>query len=179
MEVPGMMVSKRECSTQPETDSNPELRSRQKWNADPESPSERGLDPHSEHDAHPASAEHPKLELPPKIDDAGATLTEVSPAANGNGYIADLGTENSLQMFVNDCCVVAPGETCNARDLYIAYIRWCDEHHRRPMLQRNFGLGLSGLGFRRRRRGHGSHGWSEIGLRGKNSEETEPSTPLE
>ena len=71
----------------------------------------------------------------------------------------------SLQQFVDECCVVSPGEAATARDLYIGYIRWCDENHRRPLLQRNFGLKLSGLGFHRRRRGHGRHWWLGIGLR--------------
>ena len=174
-----MVVRERECSTPPETGSNPELLPRQELNADSDSAQDPGLEPHPEPGAHPASNEHRKLELPPELDDVAATPAEVSPAANGNGYVADLGTENSLQIFVNDCCVVAPGETCTARDLYIAYIRWCDEHHRRPMLQRTFVLGLSELGFRRRRRGHGRHWWSEIGLKGKNSEEAGPAAPLE
>ena len=75
----------------------------------------------------------------------------------------------SLQQFVDECCVVSPGEAATARDLYIGYIRWSDENHLRPLLQRNFGLKLSGLGFHRRRRGHGRHWWLGIGLRAQHS----------
>ena len=74
----------------------------------------------------------------------------------------------SLQRFVDECCVVLPEEAATARDLYIGYIRWCDENQQRPLLQRNFGLNLSGLGFHRRRRGHGRHWWLGIGLRAGN-----------
>ena len=34
----------------------------------------------------------------------------------------------SLQRFVDECCVVSPEEAATARDLYIGYIRWCDEN---------------------------------------------------
>ena len=75
----------------------------------------------------------------------------------------------TVQRFVDECCLVSPGEASTARDLYIGYIRWCDENHMSPLLQRNFGLKLSGLGFHRRRRGHGRHWWLGIGLRAQGS----------
>ena len=75
----------------------------------------------------------------------------------------------SIQQFVDECCVISPEEASTARDLYIGYIRWCDEKHRSPLLQRNFGVKLSGLGFHRRRRGHGRHWWLGIGLRTQRS----------
>ena len=69
-----------------------------------------------------------------------------------------------LERFVKEMCIVSLEQASTARDLYIAYIRWCDENRLHPWRQRNFGLGLAGLGFRRRRRGQGRHWWMGIGL---------------
>ena len=75
-----------------------------------------------------------------------------------------------LSRFVADCCSVSAEGSSTARDLYIAYLRWCDENRQRPMLQGNFGLGLAGLGFHRRRRGHGRHWWLGIALKNSDSD---------
>ena len=93
---------------------------------------------------------------------------EISTCTDASTHLS--GRNNSelnqpLQQFVDECCVISPGEAATARDLYIGYVRWCDESHWRPLLQRNFGLKLSGLGFHRRRRGHGRHWWLGIGMR--------------
>ena len=78
--------------------------------------------------------------------------------------------QSPLNQFVADCCSVLTEGLSTARDLYIAYLRWCDENRQRPLLQRNFGLGLTDLGFRRRRRGHGRHWWLGIALKNSNSD---------
>ena len=67
--------------------------------------------------------------------------------------------DSQLSQFVSECCKVGEGEACTARNLYVAYQRWCDLNLNAPMLQRNFGLGLSEMGFQRRRRKHGQHWW--------------------
>ncbi|MCI0782501.1 MAG: hypothetical protein J4N93_14510, partial [Chloroflexi bacterium] len=66
--------------------------------------------------------------------------------------------------FINDCCRVSPGETATARDLYIAYLRWCDDNDEQPLRQRDFGMKLSQSGYRRQRRSRGRHWWTGIGL---------------
>ena len=76
-----------------------------------------------------------------------------------------------LSRFVEDCCSVSPEEASSARDLYVAYLRWCDETDHSPLLQRNFGLGLSELGFHRRRRGHGRHWWYGIAIKNTDSDD--------
>ena len=70
---------------------------------------------------------------------------------------------SQLRQFVPECCAVGEGEACTARDLYVAYLRWCDLNLNSPVLQRIFGLGFSEMGFQRRRRSHGRHWW--LGLR--------------
>ena len=69
-----------------------------------------------------------------------------------------------LSRFISDCCAVGKEETCTARNLYVAYLRWCDQDLIPPMLQRNFGLGLSEMGYQRRRRSHGQHWWLGLGV---------------
>ena len=69
-----------------------------------------------------------------------------------------------LQQFMPECCAVGKEQACTARDLYLAYLMWCDQNLIPPMLQRNFGLGLTQLGFQRRRRSHGQHWWLGISV---------------
>ena len=83
---------------------------------------------------------------------------------DGGEKASELGGEGYLEIFVAECCQVSDGEACTARDLYLAYIRWCDGVSRRPLLQRNFGLGLSVMGFQRKRQAHGQHWWHGINL---------------
>ena len=89
----------------------------------------------------------------------GEASPEAVPATNNNTMAAEPKEDKHIQRFVEDCCAVSPEDACTARDLYIAYLRWCDENRRGPMVQRNFGLGLTQMGFRRRRRGQGRHWW--------------------
>ncbi|MCH8280574.1 MAG: peroxidase-related enzyme [Chloroflexi bacterium] len=85
------------------------------------------------------------------------------PAAESRGNNAPQ-TEPPLSRFINDCCRVSPGETATARDLYIAYLRWCDDNDEQPLRQRDFGMKLSQSGYRRQRRSRGRHWWTGIGL---------------
>ena len=73
----------------------------------------------------------------------------------------------NLERFISDCCNVASGESTTARDLYISYLRWSDDNGEHALLQRNFGIQLAQLGFRRRRRSGGRHWWQGISLQGQ------------
>ena len=66
--------------------------------------------------------------------------------------------------FVRARCHVATDAQCPARSLYQAYREWCWETGRQPMAQRSFGMGLTNMGFQRRRRGQGYHWWMGIRL---------------
>ena len=66
--------------------------------------------------------------------------------------------------FVRSRCRVAPDTQCPARSLYQAYRDWCWETGRQAMAQRSFGMGLTNMGFQRRRRGQGYHWWIGISL---------------
>ena len=77
----------------------------------------------------------------------------------------------NLERFIAEYCRVAPGESATARDLYISYLRWCDDNGEHALLQRNLGVQLTQLGYRRRRRSGGRHWWQGIGLKGQNPDE--------
>lgn len=64
--------------------------------------------------------------------------------------------------FLADCCVVAPTAKAAGKDLYQAYVAWCEENGERPEPQRAFGMRLAERGFQRYR----ANGiwWRGIGL---------------
>ena len=80
------------------------------------------------------------------------------------------GPEEAIQIldrFISDCCTVASSDSTTARDLYISYLRWSDDNGEHALLQRNFGVQLTQLGYQRRRRSGGRHWWQGIGLQGQ------------
>ena len=93
-------------------------------------------------------------------------LSEAAPVASSKSVTSEPEKDQSqLSRFVEECCCTFDESSSTARDLYIAYLRWCDENQLSPLLQSNFGIGLAALGFRRRRRGHGRHWWLGIALK--------------
>ena len=66
--------------------------------------------------------------------------------------------------FLDHCCVTSPSALIIAKDLYSAYGAWCQSRGREPLVQRSFGMKLTGMGFQRRRRGRGHHWWVGIDL---------------
>ncbi len=71
---------------------------------------------------------------------------------------------SALPRFIEECCLVGLGQSATARDLYIAYLRWCDDNDHQPLRQRDFGMTLTHLGYHRQRRARGRHWWTGIGL---------------
>ena len=47
--------------------------------------------------------------------------------------------ENVLGAFVAECTEESPGKSIKARQLYMAYTRWCERAHLRPMSETEFG----------------------------------------
>lgn len=66
--------------------------------------------------------------------------------------------------FVRNRCFVGTEAQCAANALFKAYKDWCWETGRQAMAQRSFGMGLTKMGFQRRRRGQGYHWWQGIRL---------------
>ena len=73
--------------------------------------------------------------------------------------------EGMVRGFIDDRCVVGPGTRIIARGLYDDFLDWCMETEREPLSQRAFGMRLTGMGFRRKRRGRGRHWWEGLGLK--------------
>ena len=74
-------------------------------------------------------------------------------------------TDEIVRGFVDDRCIVGPGTRIIARGLYDEFLDWCMETEREPLSQRAFGMRLTGMGFRRKRRGRGRHWWEGLGLK--------------
>lgn len=66
--------------------------------------------------------------------------------------------------FLAECCVCAPQATTSAKDLYNAYLTWCEENKERPLSQRNFGIKLGERGTFERYMSTGRCYWRNIGL---------------
>jgi hypothetical protein len=81
-----------------------------------------------------------------------------------NEGIPDLAQMDSISAFVEARCLVHAQEKIIAKDLFDAYVSWCDREGYGLMAQRRFGMRLTALGFERRRRGKGKHWWMGIDL---------------
>ena len=77
--------------------------------------------------------------------------------------ISSLDPAHPVAKFVEQNCRVEDGEITGAKELYIGYLRWCDDTGAPPMMQRSFGMALTQMGFNRRRRGR-SRNWAWWGL---------------
>tara|TARA_B100000315_G_scaffold250982_1_gene284849 strand:- start:846 stop:1700 length:855 start_codon:yes stop_codon:yes gene_type:complete len=101
---------------------------------------------------------------------AGSDGTEGAVAAappNPAGQLSmELPDDNPVAPFLMAKCVAGPDARSLAKELYAGYVDWCRDTGRVPLVQRSFGMGLTKLGFFRRRRGRGRHWWEGIELAG-------------
>ena len=65
--------------------------------------------------------------------------------------VSTLEPDHPVAKFVGQNCRVEDGEITGAKELYVGYLRWCDDTGTPPMLQRSFGMALTQMGFNRRR----------------------------
>jgi len=72
--------------------------------------------------------------------------------------------QDVVAAFLSDRCVVAPTAKAAIRDVYKAYLTWCEENGERPVSQRELGSRLVERGFERRRAHGGMWVWQGIGL---------------
>lgn len=73
---------------------------------------------------------------------------------------------NMVSQFVAERCETGEDRRMLAGELYEGFLGWCRDSGRQPVSQRAFGMRLTGLGLRRKRRGHGKHWWEGIRLAG-------------
>ena len=89
--------------------------------------------------------------------------------ANGRGQANGSATQTTLpgsliNRFVVERCELGEDRRMLAGDLYAGFLGWCQDTGLDPVSQRFFGMRLTNLGLRRKRRGHGKHWWEGIRL---------------
>jgi len=73
--------------------------------------------------------------------------------------------QDVVAAFLSDRCVVAPSAKAAVKDVYKAYLTWCEENGERPLTQREMGARLVERGFNRYRGGAtGNYMWRGLGL---------------
>ena len=110
--------------------------------------------------------------------DAESTVGVVAPAGptpENQLSMALLGDE-PVAAFIQDRCVMDPDGHTMAKDLYDQYLEWCRATEQESLVQRNFGIQLTNLGFVRKRRGRGRHWWRGVRLQALTST-GQPSEP--
>ena len=69
-----------------------------------------------------------------------------------------------VDRFVAERCETGEGKRILAGELYAGFLQWRSNAGQEPISQRSFGMRLTALGLRRKRRGHGKHWWEGIRL---------------
>ena len=102
---------------------------------------------------------------PPQDGEPAAPQNGRNGHSNGNGSLLDgMPVGNIVGQFVAERCDTGEDRRMLAGELYAGFVGWCQDSGRQPVSQRAFGLRLSGLGLKRKRRGHGKHWWEGIRL---------------
>ena len=70
--------------------------------------------------------------------------------------------ESDAVDFVRQRCVLGSQYSMSARDLYANFQDWCEETGANGLSQRGFGMQLTAMGLRRKRRHGGTHWWGGI-----------------
>ncbi len=71
---------------------------------------------------------------------------------------------SAVDRFVMIRCDTGEGKRILAGELYAGFAEWSRNAGEEPISQRAFGMRLTALGLRRKRRGHGKHWWEGIRL---------------
>ena len=101
-----------------------------------------------------------------------ARRSGVKPAFSGNGgsngrlgdHADPVPLSSLIHSFIAERCKTGDGRRILAGELYAGFSDWCHDAGHQPASQRAFGMRLTGLGMRRKRRGHGKHWWEGICL---------------
>ena len=98
------------------------------------------------------------------IEAPEAQPTAISPSQPTLDLAGGSSSADPTEGFLKERCVTSPSAMIIAKDLYSAYADWCQSRGQEPLVQRSFGMKLTGMGFQRRRRGRGRHWWIGIKL---------------
>jgi putative DNA primase/helicase len=89
----------------------------------------------------------------------GLSMPEAVAAATRD-YRAEMDT---VEPFIDECCIRTPDAETPSKDLYLAYGVWCEKHGEEPISAAEFGARLAEKGFERRRT-KASRGWRGLAL---------------
>lgn len=71
---------------------------------------------------------------------------------------------DSIELFLEECCLIQPGVRTTAKALYEAYTSWCQKSGEQVLSQHRLGERLTKRGLEKKRSTGGSYGWIGIGL---------------
>jgi putative DNA primase/helicase len=88
--------------------------------------------------------------------------------------------QDTVGIFLNDCCVQTPTARLTKADLFTAYLAWCDTYRERPLSHRSFAQRLKERDFGEHRGAAGQQWWLGIGLLGDphTSDQSDRSSPF-
>jgi putative DNA primase/helicase len=76
--------------------------------------------------------------------------------------------QDVLGDFLDECCIMTPGASATAAELYENYKTWADKNgEKKPFSQKALGLTLTERGFARTRAHGGKTIWKGIGVKGE------------
>ena len=101
---------------------------------------------------------------PPGTDGASPTNSVGDPSGRQESSSSRLPFSNMIGRFVAERCETGEGRRVLAGELYAGFLDWCRDMYHQPVSQRAFGMRLTNMGLRRKRRGHGKHWWEGICL---------------
>ena len=111
----------------------------------------------------PPQPEAPVEPPPPSPSEPPPALR---PASVPPAIVAPDSGDNPIDRFVTERCETGDGKRILAGELYAGFLEWGSNAGQEPVSQRAFGMRLTALGLRRKRRGHGKHWWEGIRLAG-------------
>ena len=114
----------------------------------------------------PGELPPPSFGTPPDTWPQEPLLVIPAKAGIQDGSIAPDSAGNPIDRFVVERCETGEGNRILAGELYAGFLEWHRNAGQEPISQRAFGMRLTALGLRRKRRGHGKHWWEGIRLAG-------------
>ena len=108
-------------------------------------------------------------EQPPELTEQTVAPPPPPPVAIGPGQANGGSTQQAppaslINRFVVERCELGEDRRILAGELYAGFLGWCHDSGLDPVSQRAFGMRLTNLGLKRKRRGHGKHWWEGIRL---------------
>ena len=103
-----------------------------------------------------------RMSTRPHVSMAVFTMAAPAVVQATQGYREEM---DIMADFLTDRCIIAPGATASAKELYAAYTSWAEAiGEKRPLSQTALGIALTERGFERRRGTGGRFVWHGVGV---------------